>query len=107
MNYKQGDIVLIKFPFTTLSKSKKRPVLIIKDENKYGDFVCFQITSKSNQTNLYALDNSVFIENSLSLASYVKYDKCFTLNTSIIDKKLTSINKITIEEIKKLFCNEI
>ena len=49
MSYKQGDIVLIKFPFTTLSKSKKRPVLVIKDENEYGDFVCFQITSKSTQ----------------------------------------------------------
>jgi len=25
MTYKRGDVVLIKFPFTTLLKSKKRP----------------------------------------------------------------------------------
>ena len=107
MNYKKGDIVLVKFPFTTLSKSKKRPVLVIKDVNEYADFVCFQITSKATQSNLYTLNNSVFLENSLPLTSYVKYDKCFTLSTDIVDKKLTSVNKVAIEEIKNLFCNEI
>ena len=107
MSYNQGDIVLVKFPFTTLSKSKKRPVLVIKDENEYGDFVCFQITSKSTQINIYTLNNSMFLGNSLPLISYVKYDKCFTLSVDIVDKKLTSINKKVIEEIKKLFCNEI
>ena len=103
----QGDIVLVKFPFTTLVKSKKRPVLVMKSANEYGDFVCFQITSKSTQSKLYALDNMVFLEGSLPLSSYVKYDKCFTLSTEIVDKKLTSINKSTIEQIKKLFCSEI
>ena len=88
---KQGDIVLVKFPFTTLSKSKKRPVLVVKSENAYGDFVCFQITSKSTQSHLYTLENTVFLEGSLPLSSYVKYNKCFTLSTEIVDKKLTSI----------------
>jgi mRNA interferase MazF len=55
MSYKKGDIVLIKFPFTDLSNAKKRPVLIIKDENRLNDFVCFQITSKSTQEALYPI----------------------------------------------------
>jgi len=104
---KRGDIVLVKFPFTTLLKSKKRPVLVIKRENEYSDFVCFQITSKSNQSNLYAIDKAHIAEGDLSLRSFVKYDKCFTLNSELVDKKLASVNNDLMETLKKLFCNEI
>jgi len=48
-----------------------------------------------------------FLESSLPLKSYVKYDKCFTLNIEIIDKKLAILNDFSLNEIKKLFCNEI
>ena len=107
MIYKQGDIVLVKFPFTTLTNAKKRPVLVIKDANTQGDFICFQITSKSTQSHLFVLNSSVFSEKSLPLDSYVKYDKCFTLSMDIVDKKLTSIHTPVMKEIKELFCNTI
>ena len=61
MNYKKGDIVLVKFPFTDLSKAKKRPVLIIKDENSLGDIVCFQITSNNEQSNFIKYFNKEYI----------------------------------------------
>ena len=105
MHYKKGDIVLIKFPFSSLKKSKKRPVLLIKDENFQGDFVCFQITSKSTQNNLFLLKQDSFLGNPLPLQSFVKYDKCFTLHSDIVEKKLTSINLNTLKKITKLFCN--
>ena len=104
---KKGDIVLVKFPFTTLLKSKKRPVLVIKSENEYNDFVCFQITSKVDQSNLYAIDSSRIEDGDLKLRSFVKYDKCFTLNTELVDKKLASVNNDLMKTLKKLFCNEI
>lgn len=107
MRYKRGEIVLVKFPFTTLRQSKKRPVLVIKDENEAGDIVCFQITSKSSQSSLFLLEDKFFSESSLPLKSYVKYDKCFTLNREIVDKKLASVNNRVIEEIKRLFCDTI
>ena len=107
MNYKRGDIVLIKFPFTTLLKSKKRPVLIIKDENIQGDFVCFQITSKKIQSNLYAIDIKELSAGHLPLQSYVKYDKCFTLNSELVDKKLASTSNNLLEQLKELFCSDL
>ncbi len=107
MTFEKGDIVLIKFPFTTLSKSKKRPVLIIKSENEHHDFVCFQITSKATQSNLYLIDKEDIVDGNLKLESYVKYDKCFTLNAELVDKKLASVNSALMEKLKKLFCAEL
>ncbi|MEA3498733.1 MAG: type II toxin-antitoxin system PemK/MazF family toxin [Campylobacterota bacterium] len=107
MSYKIGDIVLIKFPFTNLSKSKKRPVLIIKNENELNDIVCFQITSNDEQFNLLKISNNDLINSNLTLDSYIKYDKCFTLSTEIIDKKIATVNNDLLKKLKVLFCKEV
>ncbi len=107
MSYKKGDIVLINFPFTDLANSKKRPVLIISDESSLNDIVCFQITSRSTQNNLMLINKSEIASGELKLISFVKYDKCFTLDSSIIDKKLASVNDEFMNKLKTLFCKTI
>lgn len=107
MSCKVGDILLISFPYTDLLSAKKRPVLVVKDENEYGDVVCFQITSNAKQTNLFEINADDLIEGDLKLRSFVKYDKCFTISTQNADKKLAQINPSSLEKIKKLFCDEI
>ena len=107
MSYKIGDIVLVKFPFTNLKKSKKRPVLIVKSESKFSDVVCFQITSNSEQSNLLIIENNDLNNSTLSLKSYIKYDKCFTINTEIIDKSIAKVNSDLLHRLKLLFCKEL
>lgn len=107
MSCKVGDIILIHFPFTDLLSAKKRPVLVIKDENEYGDIVCFQVTSNAKQSNLFEIHSDDLAEGELKLRSFVKYDKCFTISTQNADKKLAQINPSSLEKIKKLFCDEI
>jgi mRNA interferase MazF len=48
MKYKRGDIVIVNFPFSDLSKAKKRPALIISNHlvNRTGDYLLVQISSK-------------------------------------------------------------
>jgi mRNA interferase MazF len=44
-----GDIVLVRFPFTDLSSSKKRPALVISPaaySNFHGDVVLLALTSQ-------------------------------------------------------------
>jgi mRNA interferase MazF len=47
IHYKQWDIVLVPFPFTDLSTTKKRPGLIISpnEYNKSNDIIIAFITS--------------------------------------------------------------
>ncbi len=106
MRYKKGDILLINFPFSDLANSKKRPVLLIRDENELGDFVCFQITSKQKQANILEIKQADLGGMELRLNSFVKYDKCFTLGSSIVDKKLSSVKEVFLGKLKQLFCDE-
>ena len=107
MNYKSGDVILVKFPFTNLKKFKKRPVLIVKSENELGDIVCFQITSSPNQTNLLELQDNDMHESKLFLKSYIKYDKCFTIPINIAEKQIAKVNTKLLNKLKKLFCEEL
>ena len=107
MSYKVGDIVLVKFPFTNLKKSKKRPVLVVKSQSDFNDIVCFQITSNSVQANLLKIENSDLDNCTLALESFIKYDKCFTISSEIVDKKIAKVNSQLLAELKNLFCGEL
>ena len=46
--FKQADIVLVRFPFTDLSSTKKRPAVIVSADEyafRYSDYVLVPLTS--------------------------------------------------------------
>jgi len=50
--YNSGDVVLVRFPFTDLQSSKKRPALIVNPPSfgtNYGDIVVLALTSQDQQ----------------------------------------------------------
>ena len=46
MEIKQADVLLCEFYFSDLKKSKNRPVLVLKDNLPFNDFVAIPISSK-------------------------------------------------------------
>ena len=46
MEIKHLDVVLCKFYFSDLNKSKDRPVLVFKDNLPHDDFIAIPISSK-------------------------------------------------------------
>ncbi len=57
-NYRAGDIVLLRFPFTDLKSAKKRPAVIISSDifyKHYNDVVVIALTSKFQNDELLRL----------------------------------------------------
>jgi mRNA interferase MazF len=52
-NYKRGSVVLVRFPYADLARYKKRPALVVQDENVdtgLSQRVVVQITSNLSRT---------------------------------------------------------
>lgn len=95
--YKQREIVLVPFPYSDLSTTKRRPVLIISNDNynnQFDDVLVCVIT-----TNLYKDNYSVDLANEdleigmLPESSVVKAHKLFTIHQSKILKKIQCCKK--------------
>lgn len=91
-----GQVVLVPFPFSDLSASKRRPALIIANAGR-GDFICAQITS-----NPYADDSAIeltdisFKQGSLQRVSYFRPGKLFTANQSLFLSELGALQDTTL-----------
>jgi mRNA interferase MazF len=110
MNYQKGDIVIIKFPFSDLSRVKKRPSLIISNDlvNQTGDYLMVQITSKirNDELSLEINQKHYIDQKALPLQSCLRLHKIFLLNEDLIISKYTAVKEsfmnTIIERIIKL-----
>ncbi|MBA4196998.1 MAG: growth inhibitor PemK [Chitinophaga sp.] len=94
-----GDIVIIPFPYTDLSNFKKRPALVIKALNN-EDYLLAMITSK-NYEQLYSfkIDQSDFIAGNLPVESWVRCNRLFEANETIIINKTATLNNNFVKKI--------
>jgi mRNA interferase MazF len=91
--FDQRDIVLIPFPYSDLTGSKKRPALIVSNQNlnKTKDRICCLITTNAHREDLEITKNS-FEYGNLPFRSFVRPHRIFTIEEDIIIKKLCTIN---------------
>ncbi|MBF9253857.1 type II toxin-antitoxin system PemK/MazF family toxin [Pontibacter sp. 172403-2] len=102
LNYQQGDIVWVPFPFTDLSRTKVRPALIISNHmvNKTGDYLLMMITHVNKGDSLsLELNEGDFDGPPLPYKSYLRLHKIFILNRSLIERKVTASHQGAIEHV--------
>lgn len=92
IKYRQLDIVLMPFPYSDLSGSKKRPALIVSNKrvNDSGDLICCLITSNPLSKGIL-LEEDFFEDEKLPYKSWVKANRLFTIEKKIIIKKIARI----------------
>ena len=100
----KGDIVVLPFPYSDLSASKKRPAMVLADL-KGNDIILCQITSQFVKDDYaIALDNSDFVKGSLNKPSNIRPNRLFTAEKSIIDRKIGTVKPEVFEQVvDKLF----
>ena len=88
----KGDIVVIPFPFSDLSSVKRRPALVIAPVTG-DDLILCQITSK-HHTDTYGvpLHPSDLSSGMLKELSYIRPDKLFTADVSMIQYPLGHVS---------------
>ena len=103
----KGDVVVLPFPFSDLSASKKRPALVIAPLDG-DDIILCQITSQARIDDYSViLNNSDFKQGSLNLTSIIKPNKLFTADKSIIHYKIGSIKDKKLKEVTDSICDII
>lgn len=102
--YQPCDVVLLPFPFSDLSASKKRPVLILQAANSQGDFLAVQITSQPGYEGVLGLEQEDFRVGVLPKRSFVRSDKLITLNTSLVIQRMGQLTDSAMARIREAVC---
>lgn len=101
--YKQGEIVLIPVPFSDLSSTKRRPVLILSNTDyngKTNDIVVAAITSNiQNKAYEIIITHGDLLEGKLKIDSCIRADKLYTLSQNIIIKTFGRVNSNVVNDV--------
>ena len=99
----QGDIVLIPIPFTDLSSQKRRPVIVISNNDynrKTEDVVVVAMTSNPENTDYgFSITSADLIAGKLNRPGKVRVDKLYTMSQSIIVKTFGRVGFRTLERV--------
>ena len=100
--YKRGDIVLVPFPFTDLSSSKRRPALVISPDAfnlQMQDLVVAAITSQLTNEHALTIEQSDCVDGMLPKTSIVKLAKVFTIHSSLVIKRICGLRSEKLDSV--------
>jgi mRNA interferase MazF len=104
-----GDVVIVPFPYANFSKFKKRPALVV-GQAEFDNLILCQITSRAETSKrAVPLSDTDFAKGALNLESYIRFDKLFTIEPSILERAVGSLRTGKIElvqsKIREIFSN--
>ena len=109
MIYRQGDIVLVPFPFTDGVQTKVRPAIVISADrvNHSQDIILAQISSVSRNDEFSFFIHMDMLDDPLLKESQVRSHKIFVLEQKLIIKVISRLKsthcKELINKVKSFF----
>ncbi|MDO8553218.1 MAG: type II toxin-antitoxin system PemK/MazF family toxin [Candidatus Micrarchaeota archaeon] len=93
------DIVVLPFPFSDLSASKKRPALVLAVLDHEDHILCQIISKVKDDKYSITLEETDFVNGSLKRQSFIRPNRLFTAHRSLILYKVGSIKTEKIKEV--------
>ncbi len=100
----KGDIVVLPFPYTDSSLTKRRPALIIANFKGENVITAQITTNRRNDEDLVPLTNKDFLEGALKHDSFIMLSIISTIEKSRIVYKLGKIKKEKMYEVQEKLC---
>ncbi len=85
-SYNPGDIILVPFPFSDLSRNKRRPALVLAVAEKWDEFICVMLTSSPHYYNEVTV--SMRKEAGLPKPTVARIHRIFTIDAQSVIRKL-------------------
>lgn len=104
--YKQGDIIIVQYPFSDKPKrSKKRPAIIVSNEKSNmldNDLLICPITSTIRSTPFSYLISNNDTDADLPKASEIRCNKIITIRKNLIIQKFSEVKTDSLPKILDL-----
>jgi mRNA interferase MazF len=84
--FRAGALVLLPFPFSDATTTKRRPVLALTAPDEYGDFIGMAVSSRPHHANAVPLQDDSLLEGRLPKPSWIRVDRVVMLNISLVIK---------------------
>ncbi len=95
-----GDVVIVPFPFSDLSQTKRRPAAVIA-QAEHGDVILCQITSRPwSSSTAIRIDEADIVGGGLQRVSYARVDKLFTASPSIALRSVGRLKESILSEVR-------
>ena len=94
-----GQVVLVPFPFSDLSRTKMRPAVVLAEAGR-DDWILCQVTSNPyGDEKAVTLAEKDFQSGSLRVTSYARPGKLFTANASLVAETIGLLKKAAIKKL--------
>jgi len=104
MTAKRGQIVGIPFPYADLQTRKRRPVVVLTEPDRYGDFIAVAVTSVPAAVLAVPITNDDLADGLLPKPSWVRCDKMFTLSQATIVSHYGTLAAETLNAVLAVAC---
>jgi mRNA interferase MazF len=97
----KGDVIVLTFPFSDLSQTKRRPALVIA-ALRGDDLIIWQITSQARD-DAYSvqLDDSDFTAGGLNRISRIRPNRLFTADSGIVVYRAGQVTASKLNETRE------